>query len=410
MNLLHRLGDAYDALRGKTEQRSMAIEGISTTLGYIPSMGPGRGAGRLISPVTAENLATVSACVGTVSTAMASLPVYVYRRVPDGREELPNHPVMRMVRNGVNSRMTFPDFMEWLVAQMLLRGNGLSGVKSDNAGQPVELEPVPWEWCAVQLLANGRLAYDVTTFNQFAGGNGRVSRWLDSEVLHFRDRTDDGVIGKSRLQRAAATIATSLYVQDFAGSLYENGVNPSGILTLEQNVGEQQREEIKTRLSKLYEGPNKAGKVLLLEGPTAKWNQLTISPEDAELLASRRFSREELASIFQVPPPLVGIWDHSSFTNSETAGRWFAKHTLLPIKTKLQAEMARALLTEEERQDTEIVFDLAGLLQGDDEARWRAHEIAVKNEILTPNEVREVEGWNRRAGGNQVTGAANAGQ
>lgn len=398
------------AIRSRPEQRNMALEGIATALGYIPSMGPGRGAGRLISPITAENLSTVSACVGAISTAMASLPVYVYRRVPNGREEIPNHPIMRLVRNGVNTHTAWPDYIEWLVAQMLLRGNGLSGVMIDNTGQPVELEPVPWEWCAVQLLASGRLVYDVTTFSQVAGGNGRVKRWLEGEVLHFRDRTDDGLIGKSRLQRAAATVATSLYVQEFTGSLYENGVNPSGILTLEQNVGDTQREEIKTRLSKLYEGSNRAGKVLLLEGPTAKWNQLTISPEDAELLASRRFSREELASIFQVPPPLVGIWDHSSFTNSETAGRWFAKNTLLPIKTKLQAEMARALLTEEERLDTEIVFDLSGLLQGDDEARWRTHEIAVKNEILTPNEVREVEGWNRREGGDQVTGATNVGQ
>lgn len=398
MSLWQRLAAA---VRPKQEQRNLAIEGISAQLGYIPSMGLGRGPGRLISPVTAENLATVLACVNAISTAISALPVYVYRKVPGGREEVPNHPLMRLVRDGVNAHTAWPDYLEWLVAQFLLRGNGISGIKTDNAGQVVELEPVPWEWCAVQLLASGRLAYDVTTYNQLGGGTGRAKRWLEGEVFHLRDRTDDGLVGKSRLSRAAATIASGLYVQDFAGSLYENGVNPSGILTLEQNIGETQREEIKTRLSKLYEGANRAGKVLLLEGPTAKWNQLTISPEDAELLASRRFTTEELARIFNVPPPLVGIWDHSSFTNSETAGRWFAQFTLSPIVKKIEAEAARSLLTEDDRQSLEVTLDLSGLLRGDDEARWKNHEIAVKNKILTPNEVREAEGWNRRDGGDQ---------
>jgi len=410
MSVLQRLADAVAMLRGKSEQRAVALEGVSTALGYIPSMGLGRGPGRLISPTTAENLATALACVNVIAGASSALPVYVYRRVPDGREEMPNHPLMRLVRNGVNSHTAWPDYIEWLVAQLLLRGNGLSGIKTDGGGNVVELEPVPWEWCAVQLLPSGRLAYDITTYNSLAGGAGRAKRLLEGEVLHLRDRTDDGLIGKSRLQRCAAGIAAGLYVQDFAGSLYENGVNPSGILTMEQNLSDPQKEQIKANLSQLYAGANKAGKVLLLEGPAAKWNQLTISPEDAELLASRRFSTEELARIFNVPPPLVGIWDHSSFTNSETAGRWFAQFTLSPIVKKLEAEMSRSLLSDDERQSLEISIDLSGLLRGDDAARWQNHAIAVDKKILTPNEIREQEGYNRRAGGDSFEGGTdNAG-
>ena len=407
MSLLRRMADAIDAFQGKTEQR-VALEGVSGALGYIPSVGFDRGPGRMVTPITAENLATVLACVNMISTAISALPVYVYRKVPDGKEEVPTHPLQRLVRNGVNPHAAWPDYIEWLVAQMLLRGNGLSGIKTDNAGQVVELEPVPWEWCAVQLLASGRLAYDITTYNQLAGGAGRAKRLLEGEVLHIRDRTDDGLIGKSRLQRCAATLAMGLSVQDLTGSMYENGANPSGILTSEENLNETQKKEIKELTAKMYQGPNKAGQVMLLAGGMLKWNQLTISPEDAELLASRRFSTEELARIFQMPPPLVGIWDHSSFTNSETAGRWFAQFTLSPIVKKLEAEMARSLLTESDRQELEIVFDLSGLLRGDDQTRWAAHKIAVDGKILTPNEVREQEGYNRRAGGDTFEAAAQA--
>ncbi len=402
MNVFHRLGNAFDALRG-AEQRSVALPGVSAALGQFPAPSF-TGSTRVVSPATTEQLSTGLSCVTAISTAMAALPVYVYRRRNGGKDELPNHPLMRLVRDGVNQHQTWPDFVEWLVAQELLRGNGLAGVMTDRSGNVVELEPVPWDWCAVQMLPNGRLAYDVSTFNQIAGGNGRVKRWLEGEVLHFRDRTDDGVIGRSRIQRAAASVANALYTQNYASSLYENGAKPSGILTTDAILKDDQRARVKENFREMAQG-EKGGLFVLEAG--FKYEQLSISPEDAELLASRRFTTEDIARIFNVPPPIVGIWDNSTFTNSETAGRWFAQFTLLPIKTKLQAEMARSLLTEEERQDTEIVFDLSGLLQGNDEARWKNWDIAVKGKILTPNEVREQEGWNRRDGGDTFE-AANA--
>jgi HK97 family phage portal protein len=111
------------------------------------------------------------------------------------------------------------------------------------------------------------------------------------------------------------------------------------------------------------------------------WQQISVSPEDAELLASRRFSTEELARIFQVPPPLVGIWDNSTFTNSETAGRWFATHTLAPWLRKLEAEFSRSVFTA--GSPSFLEFDLSGFLRGDPEARWRSYDIAIKNRVLT---------------------------
>jgi HK97 family phage portal protein len=130
------------------------------------------------------------------------------------------------------------------------------------------------------------------------------------------------------------------------------------------------------------------------------WKQFQINPEDAELLASRRFGTEEIARLLNMPPPLVGIWDHSSFTNSETAGRWFAQHTLRPWIRKLEAALARACFTETEAQTYSVEFDLSDLLRGDPEARWKSNQIAVDSGILQVNEVREIEGWNPLPEGN----------
>jgi HK97 family phage portal protein len=155
-------------------------------------------------------------------------------------------------------------------------------------------------------------------------------------------------------------------------------------------------------MQEYHSGPRNAAKVLLLEAGL-KWQSLTINPEDAELLASRRFTTEELARIFNVPPPLVGIWDHASFTISETATRWYVTHTLAPWITKLQAEAKRSLFSAAAAPTHELEIDTSALLRGDPELRWKSHAIAVQNGILTRDEIRETEGWPPLPEGDQAS-------
>lgn len=377
--------------KGKPETRAVDpswtyLSGMNTTTG------------QLVNARAAENLSTVLACVSAISSAVASLPVWIYRLSEQGRDVDKGHSLARLVRQGANAHQSWPDFIEWLLASTLLRGNGLAEIVPDARGAVVELRPIPWEWVSVQLLPSGRLAYDVVELVSIYGGQGRPRRLLEGEVLHLRDRSDEGLVGRSRLQRAAAVIAAGLNVQEFAGAMYANGVNPSGALKTETQLSKEARQHLREQMRQMYAGPSNAARFMVLD-QGMQWQQISISPEDAELLASRRFTTEELARIYQVPPPLVGIWDHSSFTNSETAGRWFAQHTLTPWIKKLEAEFTRSVFSTESRRTHEVEFDLSGFLRGDHEARWKAHEIAVKNQILTPNEIRNTEGWNPREGG-----------
>ena len=334
---------------------------------------------------------------------MASLPAYVYTRSGKGRDVAEAHPVMDLIRRGPNERQTWPDWIEWTMAQVLLRGNAVSEIVTDRAGRVKALRPTPWEWCSVQMLPTGRLAYDVTEMTSIYGGQGRMRRLLEHEVIHLKDRTDDGLLGKSRLQRAGAVIRAGLSVQEFAESMYSNGANPSGALQAEGKLNGEQYQRLGEQFRMAYSGSSNAAKVMILD-QGLKWQQISVSPEDAELLASRRFTTEELARIFQVPPPMVGIWDHSTFTNSETAGKWFAQFTIGPWCRKIEAEFTRSIFSTSERATHALELDLSGFLRGDHAARWAGHAIAVQNGILSPNEIREVEGWNPRPGGEEFAG------
>lgn len=369
--------------------------------------GPVTSSGHTVNARAAENLSTVLACVSAISTAIASLPVFVYRRADNGRVEVEDHPVARLVSNGANPWQSWPDWVEWMAASALLRGNAISEVVTDPTGAVVELRPIPWDWVSVQLLPTGRLAYDVTEATGIYGGTGRIRRLLASEVIHIKDRSDDGMIGRSRLSRAAETIGSALAVQNFAGSMYRNGINPSGAIKMPGNLGAEAVRRLREGLESMFAGSSKAAKALILEGG-AEWQQISVSPEDAELLASRRFTTEELARLYQVPPPIVGIWDHSSFTNSETAGRWFAQFTLTPWIRKIEAEFARSVFTTSGRESHFVELDLSGFLRGDPAQRWQGYDVALRNHVLTPNEVRQEEGYNKREGGDTFTAGGQA--
>jgi HK97 family phage portal protein len=347
--------------------------------------------GPFVNPHTAENLSTVLACVGAISSAMASLPAYVYRQ--DGKARIidDTHPVSRLITNGPNLHQTWADFVEWLMASVLLRGNALAEIVTDARGAVAELRPIPWEHCNVQLLMTGRLVYDVTEMTS-VGGTGRMRRLLQDQVLHLRDRSDDGLIGRSRLQRAAAVLQAGLSIQEFANALYRNGVNPSGAIELDGKLGDPAFKDLENRFRNAFSGASNAAKALILD-QGLKWKQISISPEDAEFLASRRFTVEELARLFGCPPPVIGDLTNGTFTNSETVLRWFAQATLSYWIAKLESEFQRSVFVNASRS---LEIDLSGLLRGAPAERWAAWKIAVDANILDPEEVRAEEGFNPR--------------
>ena len=357
------------------------------------AIAPGIGYPAALSARAHENLSTVLACVGATASALAYVPVLIYRIEGDARVEVLSHPVRRMWRNGATENMTWPDFMEHMVASALLMGNGLATIERDARGQLASLTWVPWGMVTVQYLRSGRLAYDVTD------GRGGMRRYLASEVLHLRDRTDDGLVGRSRLSRAADTVAGVVASNAFARIFLERGAQPSGTISHEGHFTLDQRNDIRESFTRRHVGVSNAGTVLLLDGGL-KWQAMSISPEDAELLDSRKFGVEEICRLFQVPPPLVQDYSHNTFTNSETAGRWFAQFTLAAWARKIEAEFARTVLTS----NVEMELDLSGFLRGDPQTRWANHKIAIDAGVLDTDEVRQVEGWNPR--GKPVEAAA----
>jgi HK97 family phage portal protein len=345
-------------------------------------------AGQVVSWRSAEHaLATVASCVQGIASALGMLPAYVYRWDGERRLLAPTNPLQRLIDRGPNQHQSWADWVEWTMASALLRGNALSEIVTNGAGAILELRPISWDMVSVVELPGDRIAYDVA--NERTGGTRRL---LMEEVYHLRDRTDDGRIGVSRIQRHAGVLGSAQALAEFTGSMWKNGISPSGAIELDGKLSEPGFEALQERWRRLYSGPSNAARVVILD-QAAKFKPISVSPEDAELLESRKFSAVDICRIFGVPPIMAQIWDSASFTNSEQASRWYATHTLGPWARKIQLEAKRTLLGA----NLELTLDASDLLRGSHLERWQANKLAVESGVLDPDEIRELENWPPRA-------------
>jgi len=350
----------------------------------------GTDAGVPVSPYLAENLSAVYACVQAIAETVACLPLHVYRRAGDGvKTDDALHPVARLFRQP-NDIQTAPEFIEMLLGHCLLRGNAFAEIVRDGRGAPVELIPLHPDNVGVWRIAKTRnIVYDVFDLD------GRRRRLLPEEILHLRDRSDDGIIGKSRLQRARESLGTAIAVERHAATTFKNGARLSGVLSHPENLSIEGQERLKHSFVSQYAGSDKAGGVAVLE-EGLKWQSISVSPEDTELLASRRFGTESIARIFRVPLPLLADISNGSYSNVVELNRMFCTHCLTPWIVRLEKVFERDLLSEEGQRTNMIEIDQDDLLRGDMLARWQSYRIMREIGGASANEIRAWEKINRR--------------
>lgn len=376
-----RLRERLAGLLGR-ERRAVDAMSLLGLVGNDPD-------GKTITAPMAENIAAVLACVNAIASGVAYLPAYVYRREGSRRVEVPDHPLCDRIRRGPNPTQTWADFLQSLVASAVLQGNGLARILQDGS-----LQFLPWTWVQVQLLDTGRLAYDVAEGGLLSGSPGRRYRLLQDEVIHLRDMSDDGRIGRSRLARSNETFQLAHEANRTALAIYRNGTRMSGVLETETEIGSSEAlERLRKQFDEGFTGSKNSARTLILE-QGLKFKPNSITPEDAELLASRKFALEDICRVYGVPPPMVQDLSHGTFTNSREAARWFCQFTLTPWIRKIEAEFARTYFPA--GTGLELELDMSGLLRADPESRWISHKTAVEAGILDADEIREIEGYDPR--------------
>ena len=246
----------------------------------------------------------------------------------------------------------------------------------------------------VKRLSNGSLEYSWTE-------DGKFYRQTDRGVLHVRGPGGNPLGGMSTLQFGRQAFSAAIAADRAAASMFRNGLRPSAIIKFKEWLSPIQRDISERSLFEKYTGAMNAGRPMILEGGM-EYQQLTISPEDAQMLETRQFSVEEVCRFFQVPPALIGHAGASTAwpTSVEQQIIMFLTFYLRKRLKRIEQAVRKQLLTPEDRASGVTTrFNMEGLLRGDSAARSTFYQTMTQIGAMTINEVRQRENLPSVAGG-----------
>lgn len=212
------------------------------------------------------------------------------------------------------------------------------------------------------------------------------------DILHIPGLGFDGLVGYSPIAMAKNAIGLAIATEEFGAKFFANGAAPSGVLEHPGTIKDPTK--VREAWQSQFGGSSNSGKVAVLE-EGMKYTPISISPEQAQFLETRKFQINEIARIFRVPPHMVGDLEKSSFSNIEQQSLEFVKYTLEPWLVRWEQSMMHSLLTPSEKQEYFIKFNVDGLLRGDYASRMSGYATARQNGWMSANDIRELENLDR---------------
>lgn len=334
----------------------------------------------------AQSIAACYAAVSVISEAIGSLPLHLYKREENGeRSRADTHPLASVLHHAPNEHQSAQEFIEWLTASMLLHGNGYARITRGHDGQVRSLFPLAPERVNIKRTGDTIAGYEYVNLD------GKVERLLPEEVFHLRHRAgSDPLVGLSPIAAARGVFKLALAEQQHGQSTFENGTRLSGTLNVPQVLKAEQRQALKESWTVQYGGAANAGRVPVLEAGT-EFRPMSMSLEDAEWIAARQFSVQEVARVYKVPPVLIGDLTHANFSNSVEMNRWFVTHTLQRHMSAWEGAISRQLLSSAGRRIYYPEFSAEGLLRGDASNRSNFYKAAIESGWMSVAEVRKLE-------------------
>jgi len=353
------------SLLKRSEIRSWAVEPIASPFPGTSVYGPSAGAPSIDS---AMQVSAVWACVRLLADTVSMMPLTAYTYRDGIRTPIPDPPLL--VQPSADSSM--PDFMYQLMVSALLRGNTYGRiVRRDQLGYPMQIELASPDSVSMRVDRQ-------TGKNAYIFGGVQIA---NEDVFHFKAYRFPGANqGLSPIQYARRSVATDLAVSDFAYGFFRDGAHPSSVLSTDQPINQEQALTIKERFLSAVKGREPA-----ILGAGIKYQQIQISPEESQFLATQKYGTAEIARVFGVPPEMIAAEAGNSMTyaNVEQRSIDFLTYSVQSWLTRIEAAF-RPLLPGAKHAR----FDTSVLLRTDLETRMKATAIGIASKQLTPDEAR----------------------
>ena len=366
------------------------------------------------STEAAMKVSAVSACVEIISNAVSILPTFVMNEKT--KAHLDDHNLGRVLWIRPNEIMTPKQYRSTVRGRVLTEGNCYVWICRNRVGEPEELLPLQPGMCEPWFNQDtGKwmyYAHDPKTGQPF---------FLDPiDVLHYKGFSLNGITGMSVLARARHTIETARYMEQVQHSTYANGGRPSGVLTVDTDIGgvtetvvdgkkvEMDRKDIIRReWEKHYSGPGNAFRTAILDNGL-KYQPISMTNADAQFVENKTVTVEDICRFFCVPPYKLGI-GKQSYNSNEQNNIEFAVQTLQPQITDQEQEESWKLLTltQQNKEHQRIRTNMAAILRSDAKTRAEVEKIYREMGVYSVNDICDLEDRPHVPGGDTRYGSLN---
>lgn len=368
-----------------TEKRSTAPTDSNT---FYP-FGDSLMFGVLQNQNSAMNISAVYRAVEIISDSVAMLPIKVRQTDNGKKEEIEQHPLNYIFKDNLISKY---NLIKLLIQSVLLKGNGFAYIRRAKDGTATEL----------QYLESGdvQIHYSKQKKELFYTCNIISAKKIEPcNMIHLVKNSYDGVNGLSVISYAARSIKLANSTENSASSFFTNGCNLSGVLTVQGQLSDKQRNDIRSSWNQAYS--NGGNGLAILQG-NMEYKPIQLNAADSQLLESRLFNVQDIARFFGISPVLLGDLSHTSYNSIEATQNQFLLHTLNPYIIMCEEEFTRKLLKPSE-SNLSIDFDETALLKTDKTALASYYGSLLDKGVLSINEVRKELGYNNIEGGDSHT-------
>lgn len=326
-------------------------------------------------------------CVSIRSAALARVPMVAGVNKGDDWERLPStHPLQQLLRKP-NQYQTWRDLVRLWTAYYLLSGEGHIGLNRGGPGStaapfelwplsPAYLSPVP------RKRADGTQMRGILSHYDWSIGGRKVQTLLPEDVISVIDADPEHILrGISRLSAGAPSVDVDAESVRWQREQMSNSAVPSGYVKDQRVLNAQQYAQEKKKVADRHTGEGNHRNVMFLDG-ARDFVPLSLTPVELDLINSRRFTREEICALFQVPPPVAGLYENATYSNAREAYKLFWTVTVAPDADRLADALTNGL-ADDYGGDIEIRPDFSRIpiLSGLDEATVKAaqglHSIGV---------------------------------
>jgi HK97 family phage portal protein len=378
----------------KTEKRSMLTQPADWFVNTLNNIfGYQTKSGQAVNNTTALSIASVHACVRVIADGIAGLGLKLYKDDGQSRDQVVIHYATALT-NEPNAYQTKYDFTKYMTSHLALTGNAYAFINRDVRNIGIELHPIAPQY-VTPVMQDGILFYKVT----LAGYPGMIPA---TEMLHFKGMCGDNpLVGLSPVVLHAETLGIDLAAISQSAGVYKNGVLKF-LLTSDAQIKIDQAGPLKKSLDDVIDGASRSA--VLPNG--IKMEKLSLSPEEAQYLETRKFSSEEIARIFGVPASMIGATAGIKSSVEQEYQDFYAR-TLMSYAINIEQELARKLLTENDKLTYYFKFNFNSLLRASANERADYYNKGIRGGWLSRNEARVYEDVNAFDGGDEYLIEAN---